>query len=157
MRGLALVAMLVAGPVDALSCMRGSPAESYAVAAASEAGYAVALGSFDFAESAMPRGEAAAGSRSVRVPATFEGRALAADGFTQAWRADVTLDVSCLSAWCGSLPPATPVLAFVERTPTGWRLDVAPCPGWVFEAPSPAQIASVEVCHRGGPCPTPAR
>ncbi|RVT87342.1 hypothetical protein DXV76_04475 [Rhodobacteraceae bacterium CCMM004] len=151
-RALALAAALAGagGPAGALSCLRPDPEMAFQRALNAEESYLVVSGRFVFDPAKMPQG--GGDTRAVSVPARFSGSALTRNGFTVPVSTRLTLRVECLGPWCGSLDPAEPHLAFLERVPGGYALDVAACPSFAFARPSDAVLDRMRQCLLGSPC-----
>lgn len=138
---LATAATLDAGPALALSCLEPSVARSFEEARASAEVYVVVLGRFEF--------EAPEPGEPASVTATFDGRVLGRDGFVTEVRRPVTMEISCLSVWCGHIEPGVETLAFVEQEEEGLSVAITPCSGWVFVKPTPEQVLIAESCMSG--------
>lgn len=141
----ATAATVAAGPALALSCLQPSVARSFEEARAAEEVYAVVLGRFEFERANLP----AAGADGVTIPATFDGRVLGPDGFVAETRRPVLLDVTCAMSWCGQIEPGAETLAFIEQGEDGLKVEITPCPQWVFQGPSPEQIDVARSCMTG--------
>lgn len=135
----------------ALSCVQADVSGSFAAASQAESRYTVLWGNFSFTQDT-----AAAPTRDGEAPdpftVHFRGKGLSANGFIDVAPREITVAISCAGPWCGSFAPETNALAFVERTADGDFLPVGPCPQWIFENPSRADIAKVEACMRGDTC-----
>lgn len=138
----AALAALTAGPALALSCLEPSVARSFEEARAAEEVYAVVLGRFEFDRADLS-------SKGATIPAIFDGRVLGPDGFVAEARRSVLLEVTCAMSWCGQIEPGAETLAFIEQGEDGLKVDVAPCPQWVFQGPSPEQIEVARSCMTG--------
>ncbi len=148
-------ALLAAGPLAALSCLPVDVATSYQWADEAEEGYIVLIGAFSF----DARGRAVPRPSDINDPtplpavaASFEGRALAEDGFTRPYSGTVTLTPVCWGPWCGGYPAPGPALAFVEVREGALTLELGPCGGAHFAGPLPGAAERVEACHRGAGC-----
>lgn len=148
----ALLIGALAGPANALSCMRPDVARAFQWASGSEDTYVGLLGSFDFAPPpAQGRGNDMT-PQDTRIPARFSGQGLSAGGFGPTGLTDVTLVLECYGPWCGSLTPGERVLAFARRTDNGYEVSVDPCYSTVFPNPTPQDVSRVETCMQGGRC-----
>lgn len=149
-----LAATLVAGQVHALSCVPTDVAQSYLWADEAEEQYVILLGQYAFDPQDLPPrvlDNPEIGAEFAPVTATFSGKALTADGFTQDLSRQVDLQVQCAGNWCGGLTPDVTVLSFVRLDGTDLTLDLEPCFGTAFTQPSAEDIARVETCV-SGPC-----
>jgi ABC-type amino acid transport substrate-binding protein len=136
------MSLALAGQAQALSCLRPDPFAAFDAAAAAEEAYIVVHGRFDFDESRLPGLNGA--PMALRVG--FEGLGLTRDGFSVPVAREVVLDISCAGAWCGSLTPGRPVLAFLERRADGLHLDLGACPTAVFDLPEPGTLRRLAAC-----------
>ncbi len=147
---LAAALVAVAGQAQALSCLRADAARTFGWASDAQEHYVIMLGAFTFSPPAED--EADINNRqSVRLPATFSGDYLGADGFVAAPTLDLTLGFECFGPWCGSIENNGDTLAFVEQAADGYVLNVGPCFSTVF-APNDANVQSVLSCMRGTGC-----
>ena len=146
-------AVLAAGQASALSCMRPDAVTSYQSAAGAEESYVVLWGDFTFEATEQPEVEDInAPEPAPAVVAGFEGRSIDAGGFGTEFTAPVTLEPSCLAAWCGGFPEPGTGLAFARIVEDRLVIDLGPCGGWFFQDPAPEDIARVEACNAGGAC-----
>lgn len=128
-------------------------ARTYTEAAASETAYVVVHGALHFDPAAMPRTDTARTEPEAReVAATIEGEGLTDDGFTVPFVRDLVIEAQCLGAWCPTVQPGDEVLAFLERSDGGYRLQLTPCGGMAFAAPDPADVDRVVACYQGSAC-----
>ena len=145
----ALIAAGTAERADALSCLRPSVESSFAAAQASSQIYAMAVGRL-----AVPPGAARPElvnpdePEGVELPARFSGRMATLGGFDRAIDLAVTASVECAGPWCGGVPEGE-VLAFVEQTPDGWRLQLGPCPQWALDVEPDTEARALR-CLRDG-------
>lgn len=143
-----LIALVAAGPAQALSCMRPDAARAFQEYAAADETYSVLMGTFDF--TAPPPQEFSNDAVGQSVTARFTGQGLAADGFGRVAPMDVTLETLCFGPWCGGFPRSGEnVLAFVEHTPDGYVARLGPCGGTLFDVQTASVVAS---CMRGNTC-----
>ncbi|WP_371155719.1 hypothetical protein [Jannaschia sp. 2305UL9-9] len=126
---LAVLAAGIAQPASALSCLSPTVQTSFAAADDSDATYVMGVGRL----TPVPgqRIPAAPDNPNHRVgyslEATFEGHLATRNGFDHAYAGPVTVDVTCVAAWCGQIPVGAHLL-FLERTAEGDRLTAGPCP-----------------------------
>lgn len=154
-RHLALILALLAPlPAFALSCMAPSVERSFARADAAEESYVVVHGRLTLHEKALPRG----GNGEFQPPeltkidAILSGKSLTLEGFKVPFDQEITLDVACFGPWCGSVRNGEDVLVFLRKEGARYALDVNPCGGSVFGAPSRKMLKKAKTCLRGGPC-----
>ena len=123
-----LAAILLADPVQALSCLRPTVQSTYTQAHESDSIFIAVLGTFDV------QGTAPDQSGSLRkigydLPATFSGTTLDSEGFNDDFDSDVIVRVKCVASWCGGPPSTDPYLAVLEKTNKGYCL--------LYTSPSP--------------------
>ncbi|WP_435705906.1 hypothetical protein [Yoonia sp.] len=148
----ATISLVLGGQAQALSCMRPDVARTFDWASEANESYIILQGTFAFTQPARPNTSNVAPT-SVRLPATFNGRYLGADGFVDAPILDVTLEFSCVSAWCGSIQNGDDVIAFVQQSDSGYMLRVDACHSTVFN-PTDDTLQRVTSCMRGTGCDT---
>lgn len=155
MRILAMVfAFLVPMPALALSCLAPSVEGSFARADAAKESYVVVHGRLTLDDKALPRGGNGEFQppEMTKVAAILLGRSLNLDGFTVPFDHDITLEVACFGPWCGSVRNGEAVLAFMHKKGADYVLDVNPCGGSIFSAPSLKMLKTVKTCMRSGAC-----
>lgn len=145
--------VLAATEAAALSCMRPDVRRSYAQAEAAQERYSIVRGRLSFDTAQLPQPDLKnQRARTVTIPGRLSGHGLTAQGFAAPFDRAITLEVSCVGAWCGSARPGRDVLAFLRRDGAEYALEIGPCPFFLFPAPDTAQIAAVVACQAGGPC-----
>ena len=150
-----LLALCAASPSFALSCQRWNTADAYKTAAEARERYIIVIGTLSFEAAALPKASQARPNDTppmTRIPARLRGTALGTKAFDIRYDQEVTLDVSCLGPWCGRVAPDTELIAFVERTDAGDRVQISPCAGWIFVNDIPARRRQILACHTGGTC-----
>ena len=149
----ALLATALAGPADALSCLRPSVAQTFTEASAAEAQYVLAVGRVSLmpGETIPSTGDDPNDRRGYAVEARFDGVLASPTGFDDDAAFPLTVEVECAGAWCGAVPLAERVLAFVERRGDRNVLVEGPCPFWALRA-TPEVVAQAEACLRGEAC-----
>ena len=85
------------------------------------------------------------------IPARFKGHSLSKAGFVTAFDRPVDLVVRCAVVWCGGGKSGENLVAFVEKTETGYALEVGPCGGRAFEA-SAKNVSRAKQCMTSGNC-----
>ncbi|MCR8548780.1 hypothetical protein M4578_13160 [Salipiger sp. P9] len=148
---LALVAVSVAPPASALSCMAADVTQDFANAAASPDNWVVVEGALDFDPALAPPPAADGQGRPASFEARFSGMALAGAGFIQPFDRPVTVRLTCSAHWCGSVTPGR-YLAFLKQEAHGYALIVGPCPTFLHRDPTEAQKATVASCFAKGGC-----
>ncbi|GHF61206.1 hypothetical protein [Seohaeicola zhoushanensis] len=152
-RAAALLLALIATPAGALSCRMMQPGDAYDHAAASASQYAVVAGVADFDAALLPHNryaDIANAPRSTPIPARVRGQALDTNGFLTPFDREVTLDVTCLGNWCGTLVPGAQLLLFLELRGDSYALTLGPCAEFAFPDPSPETLAHVAACFQAG-------
>jgi len=163
LRALGLAAALVAtaSQAHALSCARPMIERSFNWWVESDDSYYIGVGSLDPIgpmpenPNRMLRPDQMADNTPATAQYTFSGRLL--DGqngvpFTM----PITVEVTCISAWCGSFPePGTSGLMALRGVGVqNLTLERHACPGSVFPAETEA---TVNQCIRDGSCVEPNR
>ena len=150
---ICLMALSLPGNALALSCMQPNMARSFNDKAADTQVWMLVEGKFvaelalsDLLRLPPPRpGEPVPQqeSRTVTASAQFTGRQLGGTHSTPL-ETQVSLEVSCLTPWCGSFPPVgTSVLAFLAVGDGGnLTLRSGLCPGAFQAQPTPKQVAT---------------
>ena len=140
----------------ALSCLRPSVADSYAMADHSDARFVVVLGRLEpMAGVTIPEPGGDLNAREgYSVEVAFTGRMGTRDGFGATRTMPVTVKVECVGAWCGGVPTEEAIM-FLERAEDDRLLLVeSACPRWVLPATA-ENIDAVEACLSGGACAPP--
>ena len=155
MRSVAcLIALLVSGQVQALSCMRPDAVASYINAAEAADVYYVILGEVTLDRPAPARPDTGtyneAPNNAVRGEIT--GKSLGPNGFQTSVNLGVKVHSLCAGPWCGPFPPRGPALMFVKNDQPRPVLEMDPCSTQYFGNPTPEMIEKVQTCHRGGTC-----
>lgn len=143
-------AMSVLGQhATALSCMKPNLARSFNHYAEAEESFVIAIGKVSYSQPVpkYKQGE----PRSVS--AELAGGLLGLTGFGENQSIPVTVNTSCLHVWCGAIPrPNQEIIAFLEKTPAGYVMTNAPCPGVFQMAPSDREKRIVQSCLKRGKC-----
>lgn len=151
----ALLALSLASPAIALSCLPIDLAGQYQRIAAAPEPYVIVHGRLSFDADLLPRTDWEAQQNTppeTRVSARLRGHALGRDGFKTPFNRAITLRVLCYGPWCANPPGEGMVLGFVKRENGAYALTTDPCGGDAFFAPPPEMLEQVLSCHRGGPC-----
>lgn len=158
-RYIALVLSLAAaGPASALSCLAPTVAGTYTNAAESPADYVIGAGSLALTgPSNPPQGTVAQGGDPNQMvgytqPAQFDGGLFTGEDFDNQQVVDVTVDVTCVAAWCGAAAPVDYGLFFFRVVNGAYILDAGACPGTVFPDTHPGMLQEVIDCYQGT-CP----
>ena len=149
---LALLLALIAGQVQALSCMRPDVSSTYKTVDASEDIYRVMRGSLSFDASLMPDSYVEQFNQLEPVPATFQGMTLATDGFTKPITTDLTLIPNCAGPWCGTASPSHDVIVFARYSTTGFQVEVDACPWFTFFNPTDEMVEALISCANDQVC-----
>lgn len=153
-----LLAIAAAGPLNALSCGVPSVAGAYTQAAQSPADYVIGVGSLNLTgPSNPPEGAVAQGGDINEMvgytqPAQFNGELFTGTGFNNSRVLPVTVNVTCIAAWCGSASPVEHGLFFFRVAGGAYVLDQDACPANTFSDAHPGMLLEVVDCHAGS-CP----
>ncbi|MEJ6391117.1 hypothetical protein [Gymnodinialimonas ulvae] len=158
-RSVAVVlALAAAGPVNALSCIAPSVAQTYTFAAESPENYVIGVGSLNLiGPSNPPEGAVAQGGDINQMvgytqPAQFDGALFTGATFDNTRVLPVTVNVTCVAAWCGAAQDVNYGMFFFRQVNGGYVLDEEACPGNVFADAHPGLLQEVIACHQGT-CP----
>lgn len=150
MKRLIAVILFALAPVPALSlsCIAPTVTGSFARFDAAAETYVVARGVITFDESALPPVVVVEPPPPAltNIPGQFEGVSLASEGFERPFSDDITVSVTCMGPWCGTARSGADILAFLRLDGAGYTLEVTPCPGTFFEAPTKAQMETAQRC-----------
>ena len=153
---LVLLGLLaLAQPAFALSCLAPDIARDYHKAAQSDDTYIIVKGDLFFDETELPDRTDQRSSRArdmIDIDGWLAGYSLTKDGFTKRFERDVILRVSCLGPWCGGTSKGEH-LAFLKQEALTWVMQISPCPGMTYAAPTDAQEQEALDCFRGKSCP----
>jgi hypothetical protein len=138
------VAIFAAGPASALSCLRPEVGSSVDWADEREEAFVLALGSLARSGPNVMDGPET-GDPNMRVgygfPAKFSGRLATSEGFVTERELDVTVEVDCVSAWCGWDSESDYGLYFLRLDAAGtYALEAGPCGGFFFDDPEEHQL-----------------
>lgn len=146
--------LLATQPGFALSCKRASVESSYIMHSEAKERFILVSGRLIEKRGAVlgPKIEGGMGNRSENFTASFVGHQASRAGFDRVIKTTVAVSVGCAGPWCGSVALDTPMLTFLEVTPYGHELSIAPCAANVFYSPDKEQIRRILQCLRGGVC-----
>lgn len=156
MRPLLYLALLtLAAPAWSLSCLRPDIVDTYERARDAKEGFWIIHGVIRAdGPLAGPQPDAdgrykdgASASTKVRVL----GRGLRTDGFHSIPPQDVTLTITCLAHWCGSVAPDQDLFMAIEVKPTGPELVIDPCSSRVVPYTKDGETRLLR-CLRDGVC-----
>lgn len=151
----AALALLLAGPALALSCMRPDAARTYQQLDAAEERYIAVHGELTFDETKLPETDLqdqGSTPESTPLPARLRGMSLSPEGFTTPFDRPVTLDVRCYGPWCAGVASGTDVLGFVELREGGPVLTLDPCYSVTIPEPDQKMLDQVISCMKGEGC-----
>jgi hypothetical protein len=148
------VAICAPMPALALSCLAPDIERSYAQFDAAEEDYVVVHGRLTLDMSKLPKGMTAGERppRMTKLAGGLQGKSLNASGFAVPFDRPLTLEVTCLSQWCGHVQNGEDVLAFVRKDTDGYTMRISPCGGTAFAAPKPAMLKQVTQCMTDDAC-----
>ncbi|WP_224816820.1 hypothetical protein [Hasllibacter sp. MH4015] len=150
------IMVIAAGPAFALSCVRPSVEQSYRNADASPHDHSIAVGQLHLLAApgpvteGRPRGQGFQVPTGYTVPARFDGEFFDGNGFTLSRDVSVTVNVTCVSMWCGAAQDVDYGLFFFRIQNGNYVLDANACPGTVFDDAHPGMLSAVARCHHGG-------
>lgn len=134
---LATALALLSTPALSLSCLRPDVVRMYEQARDADASYWMVRGQLVSetplsAPKAQPDGrfkDNASASTTVR----FQGKALHRDGFRDIPDTDITVTITCIAHWCGSVPLEQDLFMAIEITETGPELLAPACSSRVIQ------------------------
>lgn len=142
------LAILIAGPVHALTCAAQDIATTYQSVHDSTEAYVIAHGAMIRTGENTPSGPESDDPEFAPVgytfPALIQARFAASNGFGNVRRERVVVDVRCAASWCGADSLSADGLYFLRRTSLGMVLEAGPCPFYFFDAPTQAQLDEIE-------------
>ncbi|SFR31652.1 hypothetical protein SAMN04488005_0130 [Yoonia tamlensis] len=148
---LTLTFALMAGQLQALSCMRPDPVAAFAQIAQAPEPYYVLYGRLSFDETALPAGfRDTFDGEPAPIPARFEGKGLTNAGFTSDFISPAQLQVECAANYCGTAQSGIDALFFVRADQTPVTMIAGPCGGMIFPEPSQALRDQITACMQGG-------
>ncbi len=156
---VAAAMMLGAGEAAALSCMVPNLGWDFNRLVEVPDMYYVALGTLS-TEDPVPdiplleQTEGVMDRTGIRFTYTFTGQFLGLGGLGRQVSEEVTVEVVCLSVWCGWFPPSdTEMIMFLrEDEDESLSLEIGPCGGPLLPEPSVAQVAAIRRCMDAGTC-----
>ena len=132
----AITLALAATPAVSLSCIRPDIVRMYEQARDSDAGYWLVRGQLvSDTPLATPQPEPDGrfkDNASANSTVQFQGQGLHRDGFHDISDTDITVTITCLSHWCGSVPLKEDLFMAIEVTDAGPVLLAPPCSSRVF-------------------------
>lgn len=147
---LLALALAISAPMPALalSCLAPDVLRSYAQFDAAKEEYVVVHGRLTLDMSELPKGMMGdqRPPRMTKLAAALKGKSLNDSGFTVPFDRQLTLEVTCLSQWCGQVQNGEDILAFVRKDADGYAMRVSPCGGTAFATPKPAMLKQVTQC-----------
>lgn len=145
----ALIALMLAQPAHALSCLRPDVVRSY-VDRAGDPDLVVLLGSFNFPAGVLSQTQhdMTREPTEITIVAQFRGEDLVTGTRIET---DLVIRGRCFGPWCGDMAPGTQ-LAFAQKTANGLELAVDPCGTAAFPNPDIETLARLERCMRDRSC-----
>ncbi|QXT39842.1 hypothetical protein [Gymnodinialimonas ceratoperidinii] len=149
------LALAAAGPASALSCLAPSVEGTYRQAAESAEDFVIGVGSLSLAGPSDPPEGAVAQGGDINAmvgytqPATFEGTFFTGSDFSNSRTVPVTVDVTCVAAWCGAASDVEYGLFFFRLDDGAYTLTENACPGFSFSDAHPGMLEEVISCHQG--------
>ncbi len=148
---LAAAIAMTAGQAQALRCIAPDPLRTFSQIAAAPEDYYVLYGLLTFDEAKLPVGlrEMGAGLPAP-IAAQFRGKGLTQAGFTSDYISPVTLQIDCMTNYCGTAQSGIDALYFVRADPTPVTMVASPCREWIFPEPTQAVLDQLTACMQGG-------
>ncbi|MFN3661496.1 hypothetical protein [Yoonia sp.] len=145
--------LVVAGQVQALSCLAPDAVRTFIELDAASETYVVLHGSLSFDENNLPPFvQDDPVPDPAPIMAEFTGKGLTTDGFTFDYTGPVVLQVTCAGPWCGTAQSDQDAVIFVAADETPVTVTADPCGGRLFYNPTPETIAMLTSCMQGGAC-----
>ena len=140
----ATVAMLIASPAAALSCMRPSFDRSFDQARDAEEAYGILAGSIDVDEVKVKQASKD-GTTPYSVMGMFTGAAIYSEGLSENFQREITVEVKCYGPWCGNAQDIEDVILFAKLGAAGsLMVEDNPCGGTFFGADKVGIARAVE-------------
>lgn len=151
-----VVALLIASPASALSCLRPDAVQLYERARDANVSYWIVHGRLRPLETVREPEpnilQPASDPPSEDTRTQVLGRVLIGDGSFHPFARNITVRLTCVSEWCGSFPEdGTEIIAAVEVTDREPLLTIGPCGGNYVEFTEDGMDRLLE-CHRSGNC-----
>lgn len=135
---VALVSFASTGSVSALSCMRPTIDSAYQLAVVREESFIFAYGTLTRSGRNIPDADGPIG-KSTRAgysfPARFSGHLATRRGFTARADFEITVEVQCLSIWCGAEVLGDPTLYALRIDPDRYALEATVCNDFAIRMP----------------------
>jgi len=149
----AMIAISLAQPVAALSCLRPTVASGFGHAQDSSLTYVLATGRL----TPLP-GEAIPVPRDIPEvtqarPARLDGHVASPGGFDHPVSLPIRVETYCVGPWCGTLPEGK-MLFFLEKRGDAHVLLEGPCPRFALSA-TPEALTQAMDCLTGSGCGDP--
>ncbi|MEM7752171.1 MAG: hypothetical protein AAF230_02090 [Pseudomonadota bacterium] len=144
------LALLTAGPVNALSCLRPDAVTLFERARDATDDFYIVKGRITLLEApnTPPRGS----SEPALTRARVQGHALNTAGFSAPFQRDVILKATCVGPWCGSLDGLIhELLMAVEVSGETLTLNIGPCGGDQLRWDQSGEERLL-TCQRSGAC-----
>jgi len=144
-----IVCVALASQAAALSCIRPNLARSFNGYQQASETYVMGLGVL-IAKGVVP--EYVRGQPN-KIPAWFKGVLLGSVDQSAEQTISVVVETTCLSVWCGGFPKTDKkMVAFLQKTSTGYRLSSNPCGGSFKVSPTSKEIRVLKKCLKEGKC-----
>lgn len=146
------LAIVTAGPVSALSCMRPDAVRLFEQARDAKDAFYIVKGRVDLLETPnIPRPGA---KTPERTRAKVAGQALSSSGFNARFDRDVVVEATCLASWCGSPESLTSeVIMAIKIDFDALTLRIGPCGGDQVKWDQLSEDRLLK-CHLDGVCET---
>lgn len=130
----ATIAMMIASPAAALSCMPPSFDRSFDQARDTEETYGILAGSIDVNEAKVKQASKD-GTTPYSVMGIFTGAAIHSEGLSENFQREIAVEVKCYGPWCGNAQDIEDVIFFAKLGPAGsLMVEDNPCGGTFFDA-----------------------
>ena len=152
-RSIVLMVCL-AGPAQALSCLRPDVVDLYEHARDSSDTYFMVRGKLRYENPPkLPQpNEKSAEGAAAESPALLQGVGLGPSGFSSPFEREIILSLTCLTVWCPGAPEEGKELFIALRHQSGdLILDQSACPSNAIPV-APGDEARLIQCHKFGRC-----
>ena len=146
---ISAILLACATQANALSCLRPDLAKTFDRLHASEDVYRIVVGTLDIPN----RPKSSLKPEPAKANGVFKGQYLGLNGLGKEQRFDVTVETTCIAAWCGNFPePTGRRLIFLKQSESGPTLTISACPDGTFVIPTAKKIGFLSKCLRNGKC-----